>query len=370
MPSILKVPASVRDIESGKSIVADDHTNGSAPVPAVSTLARPRPLVRRALHWVRRLHLYFGLFLFPWAVLYGFSGFLFNHPLFMSDQTLEPFGSDAWKGTMMETLPDPRETARQIIAQLQTRFPESAAKLTLVETEPVRYVNEFASATVKSKNEEVNLLIAVLGHGGTIRRVPAKKTSATAGDFPWAIGGRDQQPPRLHAETKAEGGRHPDVTDKLVLENSLPDRLYASIPALLEKRNLPTTGELTVTGVPDLMLTVETHAQRWTVRYNALRGTVTGRPFEATPQPLSWRRFMTRLHTAHGYPLSSTMTTRWFWAISVDAMAIVMIYWGGSGLLMWWQIKATRWWGIAVLLVSAATATVLALGMHTVFSAG
>src|SRR4051794_1699015 len=37
---------------------------------------RPRPLSRRVLHWVRRLHLFLGLFLLPWALLYGVSGFI------------------------------------------------------------------------------------------------------------------------------------------------------------------------------------------------------------------------------------------------------------------------------------------------------
>jgi hypothetical protein len=29
---------------------------------------------------LRRTHLYFGLFMAPWILLYGVSGFMFNHP--------------------------------------------------------------------------------------------------------------------------------------------------------------------------------------------------------------------------------------------------------------------------------------------------
>ena len=42
------------------------------PAPALhveKAAPHPRPLHKRVMHWVRRLHLYFGLFLFPWAIL-------------------------------------------------------------------------------------------------------------------------------------------------------------------------------------------------------------------------------------------------------------------------------------------------------------
>ena len=45
-------------------------------------------------------------------------------------------------------------------------------------------------------------------------------------------------------------------------------------------------------------------------------------------------------------------------------MSFVMVFWGVSGLFMWWQIKATRRWGFLVLLLSAAAATALGFGVH------
>ena len=41
---------------------------------------------------VRRVHLYFGLFLVPWVMLYGFTALLFNHPDWMHPRTIDPFG--------------------------------------------------------------------------------------------------------------------------------------------------------------------------------------------------------------------------------------------------------------------------------------
>jgi hypothetical protein len=77
---------------------------------------------------------------------------------------------------------------------------------------------------------------------------------------------------------------------------------------------------------------------------------------------MSTRRFLTRLHLAHGYP--GEQNARWFWAVVVDAMAFVMVFWGVSGIFMWWQIKATRKFGFLVLVLSVAAATALGLGMH------
>jgi hypothetical protein len=40
---------------------------------------RQRSMVSRVLQVLRRSHLYLGLALFPWAILYGVTAFLFNH---------------------------------------------------------------------------------------------------------------------------------------------------------------------------------------------------------------------------------------------------------------------------------------------------
>ena len=78
---------------------------------------------------------------------------------------------------------------------------------------------------------------------------------------------------------------------------------------------------------------------------------------------IGWRRYLLRLHMAHGYPVQKNV--RWYWAVCVDAMFATMVFWGFSGLLMWWQIKRTRLLGAIFLIISAVVATWLAIGMHT-----
>ncbi len=296
-------------------------------------------------------------------MLYGFTGFLFNHPLVMSEQPLETFGREVWRGTPMEAIPDLEATAGQVIESMREQHGTAAADIKRVVGQPARYANDFAFATVKTAEGDIGLLFDALGGGGTIRRSFAAQPTGIEEVFPWAA-------PQAKGDRRpAEGSENPaDISDHLTLENSLADQLKASIPTLLRVRKLP-MGEVKITSVPDLTFVVETPGRQWKVSYNSLKGTVTGQPFDAATQTISWRRFLTRLHVTHGYPSSST-TTKWFWVIGADAFALVMIYWGGSGLLMWWQIKSTRRWGLAVLLLSALAVTLLAVGMHGLITAG
>ncbi len=347
--------------------VIEPPLTDATPTRVRTEVTRRRPFFRTVLQWIRRVHLYLGLFLFPWAVLYGVTGFLFNHPLVLSDQPSESFGREAWTGTAMAETPDELATARLVVQALKQRHGDAASDLRLIEAQPVRYVREFAFATVKTETADIGLALDVLGAGGTIRRTPISTPAKPEEAFPWSVG--KSAPPRGARGPGAPGGGKPmEGGDRLTLDDSLADRLKASIPELLQARQLP-VGEVTLTSVPDLTFVVESAGRLWKSSYNSQSGTVGGKPWDAPVEPLSWRRFLLRLHLAHGYPLSST-GARWFWAVGVDVMAFVMVYWGGSGLLMWWQIKTTRKLGACLLILSAVAATALAVGMHSLLSVG
>ncbi|RLS54751.1 MAG: hypothetical protein DWH91_10940 [Planctomycetota bacterium] len=318
--------------------------------PSVSAgVVRTRPLTRVALHWVRRLHLYLGLFLFPWAVLYGFTGFLFNHPPILNELPMSSFDHTAWAGTPMAEPTDLRDVAQRVVEQLQLRS-ASPAELQWVESEPVRYAGEFAFGKVESESGEISLLLDVHGTGGTIRQARPKPTNASSAiSAPWEI-------------VPIPAGQ-PASFEKLELPGVLSVKLQASLPELMSSLKLSGKNP-TLTSVPDLLFVVESGGRRWQVAYNGLKGTVTGKPLEI-PEPLPWRNFLLRLHTTHVYPFSFA-SVKWLWVLGADAIALVLIYWGGSGLLMWWQIKSTRRWGLAVLVVSALVATALAGEMHAV----
>jgi hypothetical protein len=353
-------------------------TDGERPAP------RPyrRPLRKRVMHVVRRAHLYFGLFLLPWAVLYGATGFLFNHPTAFSDSPTASFGASELAGTPMEAVPKPVELAEQVVAGLNDRA-KDGAKYSLVEPEKAKWTRDFAFATVKAEGTEVSVLFDVNHSKGTVRsRTAAPKAEEPKEKAPFAIsagagakgapntkggrggagGGPKGERPAPKGDAKTDPMSHANHTGPLVLADPLHERVKASIPVVLERTGFP-TGDVIVTSVPDLSFLMSDGAKTWRVTYSPMAGTVSGASGDAPPpEELSTRRFLTRLHLAHGYP--GGQNAKWFWAVVVDAMAFVMVFWGISGVFMWWQLKATRALGFFVLLLSAAAATALGFGMH------
>lgn len=313
-----------------------------------------RPLGRIVMHWVRRLHLYFGLFLFPWAVLYGFTGFLFNHPPIMNPQSIRSFDRSAWSGTSMETPADLQGEVRQVIQQLQSRG-EAAVSLKWIESEPVRFAGEFAFGKIETDHGEISLLFDAMGNGGTIRQGAPKPVQPI------------QKASFEVVAPVAPPSSVPEFLHRLDSANTLTDRLKSSAAKFAESQNL--TGQpVVITSVPDLLFVVEADGQRWRAAYNSLKGTLTAKPFAAV-EPLPWRNFLLRLHTTHVYPFSFA-STKWLWVLGADVMGLVLVYWGVSGLLMWWQIKSTRRWGFVILALSTIAATLLAFGMHGTIHVG
>ncbi len=348
----------------------------SAPAP------RPhrRPLRKRAMHVVRRAHLYFGLFLLPWVVLYGATGFLFNHPTAFSDTPVASFGKSALTGTPMESLPTPDASAALVVAALNERAKEGRS-YSLVEPEKARYVRTVVSATVRTDGGETSVSFDLDHPGGTVRTRPVAPAAPAEEKAPFAIGanakGAGRAAPRggepggrgqrgTQRPEKGESGTPSEVTGPLLLPDPLHERVKAAAPVVLERTGFP-SGDVSVTSVPDLSFLMSDGAKVWRVTYNAMAGTVNGTSAApAAAEELSARRFLTRLHLTHGFP--GGPNAKWFWAVVVDLMAFVMVFWGLSGVFMWWQIKATRGLGICVLLLSVAAATVLALGMHDLLS--
>ena len=59
--------------------------------------------------------------------------------------------------------------------------------------------------------------------------------------------------------------------------------------------------------------------------------------------------FLTQLHHRHGYQNDNAVND--LWAFAVDLAVFGMVFWVGSGLWMWWQLKATRRLGSVCLVV-------------------
>lgn len=330
------------------------------PLTKPATAPRRRPIHKKIIHVVRRLHLYLGLFLFPWAVLYGVTAFLFNHPTAFSEQPTTTFGPAATIGTPLDGSPTPAEIAEAVVAKLnELQSPAAPYKL----AGEAKYAGSFAFATVKADGQTVSVLYDVKHGGGTVRVTPPAVEKAEPEKAPFATGSA-KGGKGVKGTTKGgpRGGPPASAGEGIKLANQLHERFQAAVPAILERTGFA-GGEVKVTSVPDVTFPVEADGRTWTASYNAQTGSVSGTVAgSAAPTELGWRRFLLRLHLTHGYP--GEQNSRWFWAVIVDVMAGTMCFWGVSGLVMWWQLKGTRKLGAVVLLFSAAAATVLALGMH------
>jgi hypothetical protein len=295
---------------------------------------RGRVRYQAALKLVRRFHLFIGLFMTPWVFLYGVTGFLFNHPEAFSDRAVRTTSRPDLAGTALEGFPTAPELADHVVEALNRH----------VGTSTFRLVDR------KSATYSRTLFVTATGRGRehSVRFDPdAGAAFIRSTDIPQASG-----PPWL-------GGT------RVRLEDDPRDRISAGIPALLAKLGIEAEGT-TVRNPPDLLCTIEQGGRPWRVAYNLQTGATSARPAADPAGQLSTRRFLTGMHLAFTYP--SRVDARWFWAVAVDAMFIAMVFWGISGILMWWQIKKLRAWGIATLCASVAVATALAVGMHEILA--
>ena len=192
---------------------------------------RPRPLGRRILHFVRRMHLYIGVFLFPWAMLYGVTGFLFNHPTFFADSPAISFTQEDLAGTDLESLPDLPTQAQAVVTALNAaKQPPTPYRLGSGE---IFYANRdvfVATAKVGPRSFFVTFDPAV--SSGLIRE------STPSGPVP---------EPAPFATAQAEGPRQRGMGNSgpaheaptgLQLSDSIVERLKKSLPIVMERKGI------------------------------------------------------------------------------------------------------------------------------------
>ena len=389
----------------------------------------------------RRSHLYAGLLLYPWVLLYGVTAFLFNHPTAFSDQTFLQFGKDAMKGTALEGVPTAPDIAAKVVAALNARS-EGGAKYTLIKPDAARFERGGVSANVKAGDGKT-YSVSLQPDGGLVRALtPAQLQNAEGGPGVQAggrggpggrgEGGEGQGGPRGRGTGRGEGGEGPRgegmgrgrgegrgegdpgaeggmrrgrgeggpgrgeggpgggegmgggmrrgpgggesptapfATMGLTVEGLALGPIREALPGVLAKIGLASPEVSEVRLAPE-KFQMEAEGKPWLVTYNALNGSVSGREVgdAASQAELTTRRFLLRLHLIHGYP--SEFGQRWIWAFIVDCMAFLMVFWGISGIIMWWQIKRTRRIGAAALALSTAAAVWIGVGMHNHFVSG
>lgn len=332
-------------------------------MPTFAVKATPggtRPFSRRLLYGLRRTHMYLGLFLFPWALLYGITGFLFNHPTFFADALTVPYDRADLIGTALEAPPGPQQHAEAVVAALRERLPASP-HLVLAEGSAHYGTREFFVITARAGERSFFVTYDPQTAGGIIRETTQPGQTENA---PFRVG--IAEPPRQRGMGMM-GPMKPNPHG-IHLPDSIVSRLKAGIPQLLTKKGLPLPDEVMITTAPDIKFSLDFGGELWTAIYNPLTGAVSGVRGRASSE-LSLRSFLLRMHLSRGYPAEwMSKPIKFSWALGVDALSLALCFWGLSGLCMWWQIKAARRFGLLVLALSGFSAVILAVNMHRLLS--
>ena len=291
----------------------------------------------------------------PWVLLYGFTALLFNHPTYMKGVR-----TDIENFTLTETdrnhLPSAEEIARLAVVEANAH-PDQSQMITLSE-QPGAIFQRQAFGSLSSDEISVSVIIDLDSGKGYLRKRYSESDEPEEGD-----------------QLPLEEGLKPALpTDPMAaIQNSVrpllaEDDLDAQE---LSMRSLPDVEfDATVGGKPVKLRFEQASSHRGRGSDPSNKETDTAEPkfngelflVGANPRDMTARSFLLRLHMAHGYP--SQKNSRWFWAIAVDLMFASMVFWGLSGVFMWWQIKRTRVIGFTLLGASAIVALWLAIGMH------
>ena len=299
-------------------------------VRAARPSSRARVRYNAGMKYVRRAHMYAGLFLVPFVLLYGLTAFLFNHPDWFSDRSVRLITAEDAAGTSLGSFPTAGELSAQVIQALNQG---GTPRVSLSTAQVPAYSRDLAlTATGAGAGTEQIIFLELAGRTGTVRSAPASKPVSQPA---WA---RESVP----------------------LDSPPAEAARTAVAAILTKWG-ERPDEVKVRTPPELIFAVESEGRTWRTTYNLQTEGLTVRPWGPD---LSTRRFLTAMHLACRYP--SQINVQWFWAAVVDIMAVAMVFWGFSGLFMWWQMKSLRRLGSIVLAASLIGSVLVAIGMHGV----
>jgi hypothetical protein len=288
----------------------------------------PRFARGKVLKFVRRAHMYAGLVMLPWVLFFGLSGMLFNHPNVGEDvegqrvpaQELEKVGGvRPWQAQV---------AAARVVEALNAQSLQGARG-------PYRLDESFESSF-----EGVTLLSAPAPDGRYLLLLDMERAAGV-------LVTRKRRP-------SPEGSAFPET--QLELPELSTRDLEDKLQGLLRELNLPALEALRAHPkiAPELRLRVRDEGgQLWNLTYNTSSGELKGRRSDAFPN-IGITQLFAKLHTTHHFPMRVGAT--FFWAVFEDLLGLIMVFWGLSGLVMWWQMKPTRTAGIVSIVLAIGVA--------------
>lgn len=292
---------------------------------------RPRPRYGALMKIVRRVHMYLGLLLFPWILLFGISGMLFNHPEIGRDIERRHVSGEQISALTGFQPWDPDALARRVVAQLNAG---SSSRYTLDEDT----AGSFSGWPI---------FAAPRGDGG--RHVVILRLddgSASVADHA----------PEPEAPAPPFAGAAIDLPEHRMA--AVQEQLKELLPRLGVDAKGPLRAHPKV--APELRFRVRDAEDRlWNVTYNLGTGRLDGRIEGAAGRPRLVQVLET-LHKTHHFPVHGGMA--WVWALFADITGLTLVVWALSGLVMWWQMKPTRVIGAAAVAAALALFAVVMSG--------
>jgi hypothetical protein len=290
---------------------------------------------------VRRIHLYTGLLLLPWVIFFGLSGVLFNHPEWLgTSSTVATLSADEVNHLQVQQPLEVNRMADEIVSRLNGRNGGTRYERDTGETPEIQGTITFQGVT---DGEDVSVSLSPVSGKATVSsRLRAKEVKRP--DF-------EGESFRLES--------FPESENKVIAGKILEDlgRVPVSELKLSDRRSVELRFQ--VRSIED--------GQNWNLVYNAATGKLSGR-ISDVENSIEWGAILKRLHQLHGYPES--VSARWLWSAFADATGMTMVFWGVSGLIMWWQMKPTRVLGIAGLSLAAVAALFVFTGTFKAMTFG
>lgn len=286
-------------------------------------MSAPSKRITRVKTVVRRIHMYCGLLLLPWLLFFGLSGLLFNHPNIGENTQGQRIQNDASRQIAAW---DPDESAQRVLAQIN----EQESGWTIAPGYSAKW-DGYAIYTAKIADGQDTVIWDVSkGRGIWARRMARDEPAGS--HFP-------------RRNLELEGLRALELSDDL---NQLLRAQGREEQSVL--RAHPRIA-------PRLRMVVQDpQGQVWNLEYSSAQGELSGRRRSDWPA-IGMSQLFAKLHTTHHFTMS--IGARWFWALFEDLLGLAMIFWSLSGIVMWWQLKKTRRWGV----ISLVVAILLALGV-------
>jgi hypothetical protein len=282
------------------------------------------------LLFARRAHLYLGLFLLPWVLLYGITGPMFSHKGLFSEADLQSMKIGDLKLPIAD-FPELDRLAETIVGQVQASVP---GKKIVIDTTHKPSLTGGILYEMDGDNSRIVVEIDPINELATIERHPLNT----------------EKPNKLL----------PGIHD-VVLPDAPLDLATQSVKPILEMAKIADARNIRDFGWTKInfLASVDGTPARFTYVLNDNHLDVTEYKGE---DGMTGRELLMRLHTTHGYPIS--WNARRIWILFSDLMGIAMVSWAITGLLMWWQIKRTRLFGAVVIACSLVVAMLLYWGIH------